>query len=76
MKTLFQAGTSVLAGVFMLVGGIQAQDTPPASAASGEEAAPLSPQEKAFVDLLSNIKWEESEQGKLGNFATLKIPEG
>lgn len=82
MKTSSLAGIAVLAGLGLLVGEIKAQDTPapapaeaPAAPTADGEAA-ISPEEKAFLDVISSITWETSGTGQVGQYATLKVPAG
>jgi uncharacterized membrane-anchored protein len=71
MKTLSLAGIAVLTGFSLLVGGIKAQDTPAA-----EESPPLNAEEQAFLNVIENIDWEKSGTGKIGQYASIKVPEG
>jgi uncharacterized membrane-anchored protein len=82
MKTSSLAGIAVLAGLGLLVGEINAQDTPtpapaeaPAVPGEGAEEA-MSPEEKAFMEVIQSITWEKSGTGQVGQYATLKVPEG
>jgi uncharacterized membrane-anchored protein len=76
MKTIQNASFAVVSAMFLTLLGIRAQDKPANDAPQAEESKEVvSPEEQKYIDMLSNINWEKSSEGKVGTYATIKIPE-
>jgi uncharacterized membrane-anchored protein len=78
MKTLLQKNVAIVATMMLGLTSLHAQEPAAGAAEPGKEAAAeaLSPEEQQFRALLDSITWAKSGDGKIGNYATINIPEG
>lgn len=78
MKSLLQNNVTIVASLILGLASMHAQEPSAGAAEPAKEAAAeaLSPEEQQFKALLDSITWEKTGDGKIGNYATITIPEG
>ena len=78
MKSLLLTNVTIVASLILGLTSLHAQEPAAGAAEPAKEAAAeaLSPEEQQFKALLDSITWEKTGDGKIGNYATINIPEG
>lgn len=77
MKYVIRPAVALLTSMSLLAGNLLAQEAASPTAAETENTeAEMSPEEAAFVAVLKSIDWEKTGEGKVGEKASIKVPEG